>query len=132
VLIDKYESAEFARKCFWRIKGILGIVFLVDLLLLRIDLDQNDLKKEREKLIQQQKLDMIRSASISSDYQQSNNIFSSNRSTPISSPFSTTQSPLPPTNEYNYHNANFSSINRSSTHSSVPLVSHIDYKQYML
>jgi len=47
---EKRETVEFIRILLWRIKGNLGIVFLVDLLLLRIDLDKNKLLEQTRQI----------------------------------------------------------------------------------
>ncbi|ORX50299.1 hypothetical protein BCR36DRAFT_352332 [Piromyces finnis] len=129
VLINNGTYIEFARKCFWRVKGIFGIIFLVDLLLLRIDLDQNDIKTEREKYNRQQ-IEVIRSSMGSGDYHQNNNIFSSNRSYSANSPFSPT--PLPPShheiNNRRVSSFSYNDLNRTSNLSSSPLMT--DYGQY--
>ncbi|OUM58449.1 hypothetical protein PIROE2DRAFT_64409 [Piromyces sp. E2] len=44
------KTVVFIRILLWRIKGNLGIVFLVDLLLLRIDLDKNKLLEQTRQL----------------------------------------------------------------------------------
>ncbi|ORX50298.1 hypothetical protein BCR36DRAFT_326890 [Piromyces finnis] len=40
----------FIRRFLWRIKGYLGIIFLVDLLLLRIEIDNNKIIDQNEKI----------------------------------------------------------------------------------
>ncbi|OUM61742.1 hypothetical protein PIROE2DRAFT_12200 [Piromyces sp. E2] len=133
-VLCKNKYMDFAQKCFWRVKGILGIVFLVDLLLLRIDLDQNELKKLRDS---NNKYPIERLGSnISSNanaYQQSNDIFSSNRSIP--SPYSQSPSPLSNFNDYgngnNHNNFSYKDVNRTSTISSAPLISRQDFKKYI-
>lgn len=50
VLFEKKGMIDFYRKLLWRIKGMLGIIFLVDLLLLRIDLDSNTLILQKQEI----------------------------------------------------------------------------------
>ncbi|ORX80075.1 hypothetical protein BCR32DRAFT_269068 [Anaeromyces robustus] len=56
VLINNYDSTEFLRKLCWRIKGVFGIIILVDLLLLRIDLDKDIIQLNNEQIEKQVKL----------------------------------------------------------------------------
>jgi hypothetical protein len=55
VLFEKVGAVDFYRKLLWRIKGIFGIIFLVDLLLLRIDLDSNTLIMQKQEIEKQKK-----------------------------------------------------------------------------
>jgi len=48
------DFIKFIRFLLWRIKENLGVIFLIDLLLLRIDLDINHMNKQNEELYQQQ------------------------------------------------------------------------------
>jgi len=56
VLIENHDSTDFLRKLCWRIKGVFGIIILVDLLLLRIDLDKDIIQLNNEQLEKQVKL----------------------------------------------------------------------------
>ncbi|ORX80074.1 hypothetical protein BCR32DRAFT_294044 [Anaeromyces robustus] len=50
VSFDNTGHIAFERKLLWRIKGMFGIIFLVDLLLLKIDLDISTLKLQKVRM----------------------------------------------------------------------------------
>jgi len=50
VQFSKDGFTGFIRRLLWRLKGSLGIIFLVDILLLRIDLDQNQISLQKEEI----------------------------------------------------------------------------------
>ncbi|ORY22358.1 hypothetical protein LY90DRAFT_675901 [Neocallimastix californiae] len=69
----------FIRTFLWRLKGNLGIIFLLDMLLLRIDLDHNQLVAQQE-LIDQNNLEKSLSKHSEKDHQR----FSKNESNKLS------------------------------------------------
>jgi len=131
---DKNHFSECLKKVLWRIKGILGIIFLVDLLLLRIDLDNNNFRQLQNELDKKQN-ELIRSTSLNygnynnSDYQKSNNIFlSSNRNKKISyppvSPYAVYSDVTPSTTNYNdkIRSPHNSCISYTAFNSATPLI----------
>jgi len=81
VVFPSVRLVSLIKETLWRMKGNLGLIFLLDLLLLRIDLDSNQIaikKQEIEKDIEQQTLSEISTFSQDS---KSNNFYS--ESSPI-------------------------------------------------
>jgi len=140
VLIDdKKHFVECLKKVLWRIKGILGIIFLVDLLLLRIDLDNNNFKHLQNEIDKKQQ-ELIRSSSLNygsysnSDYQKSNNIFlSSNKNKIINyppvSPYAVYSDVNPSTTNYNdkIRSPHNSCVSYTAFNSATPLIHNYKY-----
>jgi len=55
VCFDNTGHISFERKLLWRIKGMFGVIFLVDLLLLKIDLDISTLKLQKVQIESREK-----------------------------------------------------------------------------
>jgi len=82
VVFPSVRLVSLIKETLWRMKGNLGLIFLLDLLLLRIDLDSNQIaikEQEIEKDIEQQTLSEISSFSQDSK----NNFYSENNFYPI-------------------------------------------------
>ncbi|KAG4088573.1 hypothetical protein H8356DRAFT_1008672 [Neocallimastix lanati (nom. inval.)] len=120
VLFEKKGSIDFFRKLLWRVKGIFGIIFLVDLLLLRIDLDTNTIILQKQELNKQKK--ELAFAGNSNDYDltinmdsinnnnNNNNFNLSNNSSVCHPLISTNHSRQPSSDSNNNNNSTFISI----------------------
>jgi hypothetical protein len=110
VLLKSNAVVELLRKIFWRVKGIFGVIFLVDLLLLKIDIDQNKILIQKDLINIKNKFEIIRSVPT----HRKNSL----KSLSNYSNFSQYQNLLPSTALIHSNE----SFNHNSTNSNIPLV----------
>ncbi|ORY20277.1 hypothetical protein LY90DRAFT_676835 [Neocallimastix californiae] len=110
VLLKSNAVVELLRKIFWRVKGIFGVIFLVDLLLLKIDIDQNKILIQKDLINIKNKFEIIRSVPT----HRKNSL----KSLSNYSNFSQYQNLLPSTALIHSNE----SLNHNSTNSNIPLV----------